>query len=135
MNERQSETTAGTAGGGTGEISGSDLRENCWKLWVHHFAPTGCALTDPEVKWDELQPGFRASQNEKTLCVFQRVDVGAELQRRPQFKVHGADQVILGEEQQSLAVDFLRAKLFSYVLTTCREEETDGHATVYQCWK
>ncbi|KAG7243751.1 hypothetical protein INR49_009513 [Caranx melampygus] len=40
----------------------------------------------------------------------ERVDVGAELQRRSQFKVHGADQVILSEKQQSLAVDFLGAK-------------------------
>ncbi|KAG7228978.1 hypothetical protein INR49_013211 [Caranx melampygus] len=56
-------------------------------------------------------------------CRVGRVDVGAELQRRSQFKVHGADQVILSEKQQSLAVDFLGAKLFSYVLTTCREQE------------
>ena len=50
--------------------------------------------------------------------------MGAEFQCRSQFKVHGADQVVLCQEQQSLPVDFLGAKRFGYVLTTWREERT-----------
>lgn len=52
------------------------------------------------------------------LCVFQRVDVGAEFECRTQFKVHGADQMILCEEQQSLTVYFLGSKLLSNICAT-----------------
>ena len=50
--------------------------------------------------------------------------MGAEFQCRSQFKVHGADQVVLCQEQQSLPVDFLGAKRFGYILPTWREERT-----------
>lgn len=51
--------------------------------------------------------------------------MGAELECGSQFKVHGADQVILCEKQQSLSIYFLRAKLLSYILTTWGEEKID----------
>lgn len=56
------------------------------------------------------------------LCVLQSIDVGANLQSRSQFKVHGVDHVLLGQQQQSLSVYFLGAKLLGRVLATWKRE-------------
>lgn len=52
------------------------------------------------------------------LClslVFQCVDVSADLQSRSQFYVHAGHQMVLGEQQQSLAVDLLHPESLRYV--------------------
>lgn len=52
------------------------------------------------------------------LClslVFQSVDVSADLQSRSQFYVHAGHQMVLGEQQQSLAVDLLHPESLRYV--------------------
>ncbi|TNN58052.1 hypothetical protein EYF80_031724 [Liparis tanakae] len=54
------------------------------------------------------------------------VDVGTQFECRSQFEVHGADQVVFGQKQQSLSVDFLGAKLLGYVLTPWREDGDRG---------
>lgn len=51
--------------------------------------------------------------------------MGTEFQGRSQFEVHGAQQVILREQQQSLSVDLLGAKLPRYALTAWRGEKTE----------
>lgn len=56
---------------------------------------------------------------EERSRVFQRVNVRMELERWAQFEVHGADQVVLGEKQQSLAVDLLGAELLGHTPPTC----------------
>lgn len=40
--------------------------------------------------------------------VLQGVDVSADLESRSQFDVHAGHQVVLGQQQQSLAVDLLQ---------------------------
>lgn len=47
--------------------------------------------------------------------VLQGVDVSADLQRRPQFDVHAGHQVVLGQQQQSLAVDLLQPERLRHV--------------------
>lgn len=47
--------------------------------------------------------------------VFQCVDVSADLEGRPQFDVHAGHQVVLGQQQQSLAVDLLQPEGLGYV--------------------
>lgn len=126
--------TAGTAGGVRSEISGSGVKKKKQKT-------AGCAfmirsLYESKSRWENLKDGrcfilirintnpFCERRNVNCLCIFQRVNVGAEFQCGSQFKVHGADQVVLCQEQQSLPVDFLGAKCFGYILPTWREERT-----------
>lgn len=41
--------------------------------------------------------------------------MSADLQRRPQFDVHAGHQVVLGQQQQSLAVDLLQPERLRHV--------------------
>lgn len=47
--------------------------------------------------------------------VLQGVDVSADLERWSQFDVHTGHQVILGQQQQRLAVDLLQAEGLGHV--------------------
>lgn len=47
--------------------------------------------------------------------VLQRVDVGADLESWSQFDVHAGHQVVLGQKQQSLAVDLLQPESLGHV--------------------
>lgn len=49
--------------------------------------------------------------------VLQVVDVSADLQGRSQLDVHGGHEVLLLQQEQSLAVDFLRQELGGELLT------------------
>lgn len=52
------------------------------------------------------------------LRVLEHTDAGEDLQCRAQFDVHCAHEMILFEEHQGLAINLLRAKLFSDLMAT-----------------
>ena len=57
------------------------------------------------------------------ISVSQVVNVGADLERRTEFDVHGGHEVFLLQQQQGLTVNLLRQELGGDLLTACREEE------------
>lgn len=63
----------------------------------------------------------------RTSLVLQGVDVGADLERRPQFDVHAGHQVVLGEQQQRLAVDLLQAEVLGHVAAAWKVETEHTH--------
>lgn len=56
--------------------------------------------------------------------LFQRVNVRMKLECWSQFEVHGADQVVLSQKQQSLPVDLLGAELLGHILPPCTQSKT-----------
>lgn len=48
----------------------------------------------------------------------QSIDGGADLEGGTQFDVHGGDEVVLSQQQQSLSVDFLRQELSRQLFAT-----------------
>lgn len=56
--------------------------------------------------------------------VLQGVDVGADLERRPQLDVHAGHQVVLREQQQRLAVDLLQPEGLGHVAAAWRHRQT-----------
>lgn len=55
--------------------------------------------------------------------VLQGVDVGADLERRPQLDVHAGHQVVLSEQQQRLAVDLLQPEGLGHVAAAWRHRQ------------
>jgi len=60
----------------------------------------------------------------RPLGVFEHVDACEDLERRTQFDVHGAHEVVLLQEQQGLAVDLLGPELVRYLLAACAWKNT-----------
>lgn len=58
---------------------------------------------------------------EEQSGILQRVDVGVKFERWSMFEVHGADQVVLSQKQQSLSVDLLRAEGLGHIFPSCKE--------------
>lgn len=71
----------------------------------------------------DINTNLLLKRNVHCSCLLQRVNVGAQFQRGAQFKVHGADQVVLCQEQQSLSIYLLRAELLSYIPPTQTKEK------------
>ena len=109
------------------EILGSDLRKETQMFPC--LSLSSCLSSS----WININPVLEGERN-MFLCVFQRVDVCAQFECRSQFKVHGADQVLLCEQQQSLAVYFLGTKLLGYNLTTWRERERERERLNWVCF-
>lgn len=69
--------------------------------------------------------------------VFQCVDVGTDLESWSQFDVHACHQVVLSQQQQSLAVDLLHPESFCHITAACSEKQhrdtVRNEARVHAC--
>ena len=55
------------------------------------------------------------------LRSLQCVNLGTDFKRRPQFDVHGTNEMVLGQQQQGLPIDLLGAELLGQLCTPCEE--------------
>lgn len=56
--------------------------------------------------------------------VLQCVDVSTDLESRSQFDVHAGHQMVLGQQQQSLAVDLLQPESLGHVTAAWAQTQT-----------